>query len=54
MDNFDYTFLGRSKSRRLSYKAMGWEEVTKASVPALPGIDSSVDVMEEAFDIGDE
>jgi hypothetical protein len=33
---------------------MGWEEVTKASVPAAPGTDFSVDVMEEAFDIGDE
>lgn len=54
MDNFDYTFLGRSKSRRLSYRAMGWEELVRTSENSLLRLDSSVDVMEEAFDLSDE
>lgn len=28
MDNFDHTFMNRSRSRKLSYKKIGWQDIT--------------------------
>lgn len=48
MDNFDFTFQNRSRSRRVSYRKMGWEEITMSNGRLLP--DDAVEVLEEAFD----
>lgn len=48
MDNFDFTFQNRSRSRRVSYRKMGWEEVVTTSGKLLP--DDHIEVLEEAFD----
>jgi superfamily II DNA or RNA helicase len=49
MDNFDFSFMNRSRSRRLSYKKMGWEEIKNNLKPPMESIEG-IDVMEEAFD----
>lgn len=49
MDSFDFSFMNRSKSRKLSYKKMGWKEVgvdLKKPLEEFEGIE----VMEETFD----
>ena len=45
MDNFDHTFMNRSRSRKLSYKKIGWQDITayeNISAPYFvnPGDDS--------------
>jgi superfamily II DNA or RNA helicase len=49
MDLFDHSFLNRSKSRRLSYKKMGWEEVAGKGKKPIETLED-IEVMEEAFD----
>jgi superfamily II DNA or RNA helicase len=48
MDNFDFTFQNRSRSRRVSYRKMGWEEIIMSNGRLLP--DDNIEVLEEAFD----
>jgi hypothetical protein len=49
MDNFDFSFMNRSRSRKLSYKKMGWEEV-KSDTKGLSQQSDDIEIMEEAFD----
>ena len=52
MDAFDFTFLNRSKSRRASYKQMGWaEKFIKSEVDTH---NFEADILDEAFDSVDE
>lgn len=48
IDNFDFTFLNRSRSRMLSYKNMGWE-FTSGVTPVFEDSDA-IEIMGEAFD----
>lgn len=50
MDNFDFSFLNRSRSRRMSYKKMGWKEVPPTSNKKPLESIEGIEVMEEAFD----
>mgnify|MGYP002629947629 FL=1 len=49
MDNFDFSFMNRSRSRKLSYKKMGWEEVRPNTKNPIQPSDA-IETMEEAFD----
>ena len=48
MDNFDHTFMNRSRSRKLSYKKIGWQDITAYENISAPYF---VNPSDDSFDI---